>query len=291
MKKWTTFIGAGALAFALSACGQTATPKEDANTETGKEEEVVVKSDLTVQEVMEKANAASETQQSMHADMEMDQNIEMGEDKQEVHSTIDMDMILEPLAMRQTMNMQMGGEEMAVEMFMTEEGFFMKDPQSGDWMQLPNEMYEEVAGQMAGSMNTQVDFSIYEEFADDFTFEQTNDEYILHLKGAGEKFSDLMKDMMEQNMPAGMEEEQLDLISQMKIESIDVEFTIDKKTFFTNHFDMDMVMTMEEEGQQVKISQKIKGDISKINEIDEIKVPKEVIDNAVDMNEAMQQQQ
>ncbi|EGQ25154.1 50S ribosomal protein L21 [Sporosarcina newyorkensis 2681] len=40
----------------------------------------------------------------------------------------------------------------------------------------------------------------------------------------------------------------------------------------------------------MKIAQKIKGDISKINEIDEIKVPKEVIDGAVDITEAMEQQ-
>ncbi|WP_153732321.1 DUF6612 family protein [Sporosarcina obsidiansis] len=289
MKKWTTIIAASALAFALSACGQTAEPKKDP--ETGKEDEVVVKSDLTVEEVMEKANAAAETQQSMHANMEIEQNIQMGEEKQVSNSTIDMDMILEPLAMRQTINMEMDGEEMAMEMYMTEDGFFMKDPESGDWMKLPSEMYEQVAGQMAGSMETQVDYTIYDQFADDFKFEQTDDEYVLTLKGSGEKFSQLMKDLMEQNLPAGMDEAQLDTISQMNIESIDLEFTIDKKTFITKNFDMDLVMTMEEQGQQVKIAQKMKGDISKVNEIDEIKVPKEVIDGAVDVNEAMEQQQ
>lgn len=158
-------------------------------------------------------------------------------------------------------------------------------------MKLPNEMYEEVAGQVAGSANTQVDYSLYEQFADDFKFEQTDDEYVLRLKGSGEKFSGLMKDLMKENMPAGMDEAQLDMISQMEIESIDLEFTIDKKTFYTKNLDMDMVLTMEEQGQQVKVAQKIKGDISKINEIDEIKVPKEVIDGAVDINEAMEQQQ
>ncbi|MBY0222232.1 DUF6612 family protein [Sporosarcina aquimarina] len=289
MKKWIMILAASVLALVLSACGQTATPKEDS--ETGKEDKVIEKSDLTIEEVMEKANAASETMQSMHADMEITQNMQMGEEEQVVNSTIDMDMILEPLAMRQTMNMEMAGEEMAMDLYMTQDGFFMKDPESGDWMKLPNEMYEEVAGQVAGSANTQVDYSLYEQFADDFKFEQTDDEYVLRLKGSGEKFSGLMKDLMKENMPAGMDEAQLDMISQMEIESIDLEFTIDKKTFYTKNLDMDMVLTMEEQGQQVKVAQKIKGDISKINEIDEIKVPKEVIDGAVDINEAMEQQQ
>ncbi|AXI00345.1 hypothetical protein DV702_11820 [Sporosarcina sp. PTS2304] len=287
MKKWTITLATGALAFALSACGQTAEPKEDPI--TGEKEEVVVKSDLTAAEVMEKANAASEAQQSMHSEMIMKQTMDVNGETHEINSTIDMDMILEPLAMRQTMNMQMDGEEMAIEQFMTEDGFFMKDPESGKWMKFPQEMYEQITGQMADAQNAAVDFTIYEQFADDFTFEQTNDEYVLALKGSGEKFSSLMKEILEQNMPAGMEEDQLDAISQMNVESIDIEFTIDKKTFFTKDFDMDMVMTVEEGDQKVKIDQNIKGTMSKINEIDEIKVPKDILDNAADMDDMMGQ--
>lgn len=287
MKKWITIVSAGMLALALSACGQTAEPKKDPV--TGKEEEVVVKSDLTAEEVLEKANAAAETQQSMHMEMDVDQTIEMGDEKQDVKSTVDSEIILEPLAMRQTVNMQVAGEEMAVEQYITEDGIFMKDPESGEWMKLPNEMYEQMSGQMADSMSSPVDYSIYEEFGDDFTFEQTNDEYILKLKGSGEKFSSVVKETMEQNMPAGMDEQMLEVISNMKIESIDLEFTVDKETFFTKDLDMKMIMTMEEDGEQVKITQSIKGTISKINEIEEIKVPKEIIDNAVDMGDAMEE--
>lgn len=285
MKKWTTIVSAGLLAFALSACGQTAEPKKDPV--TGKEEEVVVKSDLTAEEVLEKANAAAETQQSMHMEMDIDQTIEAGDETQDVKSNVDSEMILEPLALRQTVNMQVAGEEVAVEQYMTEDGFFMKDPESGEWMKLPNEMYEQMTGQMAESMNSPVDYSIYKEFGEDFTFEQTNDEYVLKLKGSGDKFNSIVKETMEQNMAAGMDEQMMEIISQMNIESIDMEFTIDKETFFTKDLDMTMVMTMEQEGQKMKISQKMKGTISKINEIEEIKVPKEIIDNAVDMGEAM----
>lgn len=287
MKKWTLTIAAGALAFALSACGQTAEPKEDPL--TGEKEEIVVKSKLTVAEVLEKANAVTEAQQSMHSEMDLEQTMQMGEETYDISSTIDMDMILEPLAMRQTMNMKMDGEEMAIELFMTEDGFFVKDPESGKWMKFPSEMYEEITGQVAEAQSTAVDFSIYEQFAEDFTFEQTNDTYVLSLKGKGEKFSALMKDIMQQNMPAGMEENELDAVSQIEVESLAIEFTIDKKTFFMKDFDMDIVMTMNDEGQSVKIIQNMKGTMSKINEIDEIKVPKEVIDNAMDMNAMMGQ--
>ncbi|PIC99712.1 DUF6612 family protein [Sporosarcina sp. P29] len=281
MKKWTTILTAGTLAFVLSACGQTAEPKEDPM--TGKKEEVVVKSDLTAGEVMEKASAAAETQQSMHSDMDIMQTLEMGDEKKEMNSTIEMDMILEPLAIRQTMNMQANGEEIAIEQYMTQEGFFMKNPESGSWIKLPNEMYKEVTGQTAGMTESPVDFTMYEEYAEDFTFEETDDEYVLTLIGSGEKFSELMKEMLDQNMPAEADEAKLDNVD-MKVEKIDLQFTIDKKTFFTKDFDMDMIMAMEEQGQQVKVTQNIKGTMTKINEIDEIKVPKEILDSAKEMD-------
>ncbi|WP_313236399.1 DUF6612 family protein [Sporosarcina ureae] len=287
MKKWTTILTAGTLALVLSACGQTAEPKEDPM--TGEREEVVVKSELTAGEVMEKANAAAETQQSMHSDMEIMQTLEMGDEKQDINSTIDMDMILEPLAMRQTMNMQIGGEEMAIEQYMTEEGFFMKDPQSGGWIKLPNELYEEVTSQMAGVTESPVDFTMYKEYAEDFTFEETDDEYVLTLIGSGEKFSELMQEMLEKHMPAGADEAKLKE-TDIKVEKVDIQFTIDKKTFFTKAFDMDMVTTMDEQGQQVKVTQNMKGTMTKINEIDEIKVPKEILDSAQEMDQVMNQQ-
>lgn len=282
MRKWITILTAGTLAFVLSACGQTAEPKE--NPITGEKEEVVVNSELTAGEVMEKANAAAETQQSMHSDMEIMQTLEMGDEKQDINSTIDMDMILEPLAMRQTMNMQVGDEEMAIEQYMTEEGFFMKDPQSGGWIKLPDELYKEAAGQMMGVTESPVDFTMYKDYTEDFTFEETDDEYVLTLVGSGEKFSELMKELLEKNMPPEADEAMLEE-TDMKVEKVDLQFTIDKKTFFTKDFDMDMTMTMDEQGQQVKVTQNIKGTMTKINEIDEIKVPKEIMDSAQEMDQ------
>lgn len=287
MKKWTTILTAGTLAFVLSACGQTAEPKEDPM--TGEKEEVVVKSELTAGEVMEKANAASETQHSLHSDMEIKQKIQMGEGTHDVDSTISMDMILEPLAMHQTVNTQLEGEEVAVEQFITEDGFFMKDPQSGSWMKFEDDMYEQITGQIAGAQESPVDFSMYQEYADDFTFEQTNDEYVLTLKGSGEKFTTLMNDMMKQNLPAGADESLLEE-SDMKVEKVDMKITLDKKTFFTKDFDMDMIMVLEQQGEQAKITQNIKGTMTKINEIEEIKVPKEILESAVDMSDMMNQQ-
>ena len=130
------------------ACSTPAEPKTDP--ETGKKVEIENKSKMTAQEVYEKAMAVSEEQKSMHAKMNIDQLIKIPSQEFEMNSKIkmDMDMVIEPLAMYQKMNVDMGEQgEMDMEMYMTEEGFFMNDPESGQWIKLPDEMYEEMIGQ------------------------------------------------------------------------------------------------------------------------------------------------
>ncbi|WP_158232960.1 DUF6612 family protein [Sporosarcina sp. P2] len=63
-----------------------------------------------------------------------------------------------------------------------------------------------------------------------------------------------------------------------------------KKIFFTKDFDMDMIMTMDEQGKKVTVTQRIKGIVTKINEIDEIKVLKEIMDSAQEMDQGINQQ-
>lgn len=292
MNNWMKGIAAGILVLGLGACGKTAEPKTDPD--TGKKVEVQNKSDMTAQEVYEKVMAVSEEQKSMHAKMDIDQLIKVPSQEFEMNSKInmDMDMVMEPLSMYQKMKMDMGEQgKMDMEIYMTDAGFFMKDPESGDWIKLPNEMYEEMSGQLSGGADPTLDMNMFKEFTDDFKFEQTDDAYILTLSAAGDKFSKLFKKVATENMPAGMEmnEEQAEVMENMEVKSLEYEIFIDKKTFYTNAFNMKMDMKMEVEGEEMHIDQKVKADISKINEIDTIKIPQEILDNAVDINESMGQ--
>ena len=140
MKKWIKGLGVGVLALGLAACGSAAEPKEDA--ETGKKVELENKSELTAQEVYSKAMEVSEEQKSMHAVMDIDQTISMPSQEVEMDSKIkmDMDIIVEPLAMHQNMTMDMGEMgAMDMELYMTESGFYMNEPESGQWIKMPAE--------------------------------------------------------------------------------------------------------------------------------------------------------
>ncbi|MEK3936751.1 DUF6612 family protein [Sporosarcina sp. FSL W7-1349] len=306
MKNWLKGLAIVMLALALSACNSTATPKTETpadpepntNEETDKEanEEADEQSELTAMEVYEKAMEASEDLKSMHAKMDIQQKIEVPSEDLKMDSKIkmDMDMIMEPLAMYQKMNMDMGEQgAMATEIYMTDAGFFMFDPESEQWLKFPKEMSDDMMEQMGGGTDPTPDMEMFKEFTDDFQFEQTDDEFILTLSAEGEKFNSLMKKAIADSMPAGMEmgEEEAELMENMNVKSLNFEIFIDKETFQTNAFNMDMDMTMAVEGQEMHIIQQMKSIISQINEIDKIDVPQDVLDNAVDITEAMESQE
>ncbi|MCG7343125.1 hypothetical protein MHZ92_03205 [Sporosarcina sp. ACRSL] len=294
MKKWLKGLGVGVLALGLAACGSEAEPKKDEA--TGEKVELTNKSEMTAEEVYNKAMEVSAEQKSMHAVMDIDQKISMAGQELEMDSKIkmDMDVIVEPLAMYQKMNMDMGDMgSMDMEMYMNESGFYMNDPESGQWVKLPNDLYEEMMAGMGGETDPTLDMNLFKEFKEDFKFEQTDDEYILTLAASGDKFSGLMKELMGSALPADMEmsDEEAEILNNMDVKSLNVVINIDKETFYTNAFDLDMDMTMKIEEEEMRIVQKMKSVITKINEIDEIVIPQEVIDEAVDLEEMMQGQE
>lgn len=294
MKKWLKGLGVGVLALGLAACGSAAEPKKDA--ETGEKVELENKSEMTAQEVYSKAMEVSEEQKSMHAVMDINQKISIPSQDLDMDSKIkmDMDIIVEPLSMHQNMKMDMGEMgKMDMELYMNDSGFFMNDPESGQWIKMPKDMYDEMMAQMGGETDPTLDMKMFNEFKDDFKFEQTDDEYILTLSASGDKFSSLMKELMGSALPAEMDmtEEDAEMLENMDVKSLEVVMYIDKETFYTNAFDLDMDMTMKVEEEEMHIVQKMKSVISKINEIDEIVVPQEVIDEAVDLEELMNQSQ
>lgn len=295
MINWLKGLGIGVLAVGLAACGSAAEPKTDP--ETGKKVEVKNESKMTAQEVYSKAMEVSAEQKSMNAVMDIEQKMTIpGQDlnmDSKIKMDMDMDMIVDPIAMHQKMSMDMGDlGAMDMEMYMTDTGFYVNDPEMGEWIKMPKEMYDELMAQMGGETDPTLDMKMFKEFTDDFTFEQTDDEYILTLAASGDKLSGLIKELIGQAMPAegGFSEEEAEVYENMDVKKLNVTIHIDKETYYTNAFDMDMDLTMKVDGEEMHMVQKIKSVLTKINEIEEIAVPQEVIDNAVDLEEIMQEE-
>ncbi|MDN7229056.1 hypothetical protein QWY15_17420 [Planococcus sp. N064] len=285
MKKWMMAIGTGALAMSLAACGETAEPA--AGTADKKE----ANSELTLEEVFAKFQEASEDIKSLHADMVNNQvmSIESAGMEMEIAMDIAMDMTLDPIAFYQKAETTMVSEEMgspepmAMEMYMTKEGMYMNDPTIGSWIKMPGENIEDLQAMMEQqTADPSQQLEDLKAFEDDFTFEQSEDEYILKLDAAGEEFQALIDKQMEQFL-GQMELEAQTAMEDMKINAVAYEIFIDKETFLPNNMNVDMDIDMNIEGDSVNIQSDLESAYSKYNEIDAITVPAEVIEQAKEM--------
>lgn len=285
MKKWSMLLAVTTLSFGLVACNETATP-----TSNTKDEQT---SNLTLQEVFNKSLEQSESIKSLSAKIDMTQLIEVPsqEISMETNSKMDMDMVIEPLSLYQkgTTKMTMPGmplseqtDDMEMESYMTEQGFYMFDSMSSQWTKLPSDMYEQIMSMSQKQADPAKQLKDLEAFKSDFTFEQTDSSYVLKLAASGEKFNELIQKQLGNTMPDMMVEEQ-ELLKEMNIEKVNYEIFIDKGTFNITALNMMMDMTMVVEGEEMKLAQNLKSTYNKYNEVEKIEIPKEIIENAQEM--------
>ncbi|AQQ52061.1 DUF6612 family protein [Planococcus lenghuensis] len=267
MKKWLPVIGTGALAVSLAACG--------AQTENG----------LTVEEVFAKSAEASEEVNSMHAEMAIEQTITSEEMDMSTSMDMAVDMVVEPLAMHQEGTVIIKAPEMPempmeMEMYMTPEGIYMHDGMSGGWIKMPGDDVE----QMQAMMNQQAadpaeQLEQLEPFQDDFTFEETEEAYVLSLDASGEEFQQLLDQEME-NLADQLGAEGAETLGEVEIKSVQYKIDINKETYMTESLDMTMDLSMTAEGETVDVIQKVESVFSQFDEIEAISVPQDIIDQA-----------
>ncbi len=285
MKKWSILLAVTTLSFGLVACNDTATPTPGTKTEQS--------SNLTLQDVFKKSMEQSESIQSLSANIDMTQLIEVPsqEISMETTSKMNMDMVIEPLSLYQkgTTSMTMPGmpsseltDDMKMESYLTEQGFYMFDSMSNIWTKLPSDMYEQIMSMSQKQADPAKQLKDLESFKDDFTFEQTDSSYVLKLADSGDKFNELIQNQLADTMPDMMIEEQ-ELLKEMNIEKVNYEIFIDKETFNITALNMIMDMTMVVEGEEMKLAQNLKSTYSKYNEVEKIVIPQEIIDNAQEM--------
>ncbi len=285
MKKWSILLAVTTLSFGLVACNDIATPTPGTKTEQS--------SNLTLQDVFKKSMEQSESIQSLSANIDMTQLIEVPsqEISMETTSKMNMDMVIEPLSLYQkgTTSMTMPGmpsseltDDMKMESYLTEQGFYMFDSMSNIWTKLPSDMYEQIMSMSQKQADPAKQLKDLESFKDDFTFEQTDSSYVLKLADSGDKFNELIQNQLADTMPDMMIEEQ-ELLKEMNIEKVNYEIFIDKETFNITALNMIMDMTMVVEGEEMKLAQNLKSTYSKYNEVEKIVIPQEIIDNAQEM--------
>ncbi|MGM9951651.1 MAG: DUF6612 family protein [Lysinibacillus sp.] len=264
----------------VAACGDTATVEDD----------TTKKSDLTLEEVYEKTLERQQELKSAKADMAVEQNIEveMEGETAEINTSSDltMDMVVDPIQLyakgETTMVDSESGEEMSMptEIYMTEDdGFFMYQDFMGGWIKMPSEEYDAMMNQAGMQTDASEQLRQLQQFVEDFTFKQDDDQYILTLEAEGEKFLQFILDQAKAALGSTAEEMTADM-ENMTIDEAKYILYIDKETFNLENMEMDLVMTMQVEGQTLKMSQNTTADYSEFDTIDAITIPQDVIDSA-----------
>lgn len=276
MKKWTALLSVATLSLGLAACNETATPVQ--------EKEVTETSKLTLQEVYDKSMKASEELKSVKGSIDMKQTMNIEEMTFDIKSVMDMEYIIEPMQMHQKgtttmMGVGDGGEsqETDMETYMMEDAMYVYEGTTAQWMKFPQEMVDQM---MSTTKQTDpaTQLEPLQEYLEKVEFEQDDENYILTLEGSGEEFTSLVQDQVDEALQSLTTEENVNL--DFTIHSVDYLVHIDKESFQTNKLDMVIDMDMSMDGEMINLNMNAKTNFSKFNEIDEIVVPKEVIDSA-----------
>lgn len=283
MKKWTLVLFASLFVLLLAACNDTAEPQEGSKKN----------SELTLEEVYQKALDRQSKLESVTAIAKMNQVMTYGtgEESLEIKSNSDMtmDMITEPLTMYMKGTMGMGEPEaeeetkIDMEMYMTVDGLYMQDSLSKQWTKLPSDDFDAIMGQTASQVNASEQLGQMKEFINDFKFEQTDTSYVLTLNASSERFNEYMLEQLNIKEMIGITEEEQQLLQDTKFEKVNLEIVIDKETFDISEMVTNVDFTMNIEGNSIKTVSDTTITFNNFNEIDDIEIPQEVIDTAVEV--------
>lgn len=231
------------------------------------------KETMGTSDVLAKAIEESKKVESYSMDMKMDMEV-MG-----MEQTIEAkgDVTQNPDAMHLTMSMGVLGMDMDVEMYATEDEAYMN--MFEQWIKVdPEEL-----GMTGFDQYSEEELGKLEKFEEHFEMKEEENEYVLTLSGDKKEYIELVEDLMLSSMNEELvADETLDfnseeLMESLKINDFEMEIYIDKETFLQTKqvFNVDM----EIEGMEMKMKGVAK--ISKVNKVDPIEIPAEVIENAI----------
>ncbi|MBK3496385.1 hypothetical protein JFL43_16265 [Viridibacillus sp. YIM B01967] len=277
MKKWFLPIVMLLAVAVLGAC--------NANQKVGD-------SDVTAKELYEKTLKKQESLKSYSATGDIKYNMVFKNKEEEMSvdavSDLKMDIIADPLSsyFTSTTKMKNIGEEDAMDIkmegYMTDKGFYMKESTLNQWMKMPKEQYDLVLGSYKEQSDPSEQLKKLSEFVEDFKVDTEGDKYVLTLKAEGEKFTKFMKTEVEAQLAQMSQGAETPPLDDMKFE--DVEYVIYiNKDYNIEHMKTKINISMNVEGNEMKMKTNTDLKLSNFNSVKPITVPKEVTEKAKEM--------
>lgn len=232
--------------------------------------------DLSAVEVYEKSLEATEELKSFSLATDIQQSVSMGEqEEQKIEMSSEGDFTMDPLSYH-LVTEAMGQN---IEMYYIQDGLYFKDPNSGNWLKGPKDLINQFsqAGTMQQSPEKQLD--MLQDYSDSLTMDETEDGYVIHLEANEED----MKQFIEKALSNGGAVPK-NTIEQFTIDHLAFDLTISKDQYYPKLIDMKMDISMEQQGNTVSVKQEIQSTYDEYNEIEEVRIPEDVKENAEDIS-------
>ncbi|MBD7970014.1 DUF6612 family protein [Paenibacillus gallinarum] len=296
MKKWNVFMMGIVLVLVLAACGNndaelstggTTEGAPTANEQTSGNNEDVNNAEQqtpTAEELLTRITEASKEIKSYSMDSKIEQNLtvtmEGEEQKQDVNMEMKTDLVLNPIAAYQEIKTSLPGQEGTQEMkqYITEDGVYTQVEDT--WVTLPEEATAPLLEQMKTQSNTGSQFEQLNSIASDLKVEEEGDVYWLKAKLSGDKVKELATTMLSQS--GATDPQMAAMMQQMSIKTMDISYSVDKETYYPKDLVYSMTMDMDMDGQALSIIMKMDSSLTDYNKTESIKIPQDVLDNAVE---------
>ncbi|HEY2495057.1 MAG TPA: DUF6612 family protein [Paenibacillus sp.] len=284
MKKWTALLLGALLVVSLTACGEAKsdTPAASGTNTTAEAKPNEDTKVPTAKELIEKVTAAGAELKSFSMESTIDQNMVMSMNDQKQEQKVNMkmktDTVKEPFAVYQEIKMTTPGVDAAqdIKQYITTDGIYTSI--GGTWMKLPDESAAPLLAQMKSQGNPEQQFEQFNAIIDEVKVTEEGDFYLLKANVSGANVKELAKSFLNQN--AGNDPQTAQLLEQMDIKSMEMSYSVDKKTYFPVDTTVAMEMDMEIEGQKIAMVMDMNSKLSNHNGVKEIKVPQEALDSA-----------
>lgn len=279
-KVFSTII-LSSLLFGTTACSNPITNVIDKVTGPKTAEEVLQKS-LKVSKTIKNYNIVTDMNQEMGL---MGEQVSMA-----VHSNAKM--ILDPLTVHQTTKLTSSNGKDAnnkrislnMEMYLTKDGFYMKDSATKNWSQYTSGDFQALTGlQNLQDQTPSKQLDMMKKLTKNAKLLKKENQYVIQVNHASDKDAkEFILKNFEQTVGADKEIKKL-FSESLEIKRLDIELTFDKETFYPKEMDVAFDLSFTFNGQKTDVKQEADTVYSNINKIQRFELPFEIKTNAVEV--------
>ncbi|KAA0965389.1 hypothetical protein FQ087_03520 [Sporosarcina sp. ANT_H38] len=259
----------GLVALLLTACGN-----------------VEAEQGMTAQDVFGKAKEASAKLENVRTHISYDDfwKTTAPEKRYSVKYEMTSDAMLQPETVKQSVKVRpLNGDPIDAEVYKVDDRVFIKDNPEKEWEELQSGSVAELFSSMIANVHPTLNLEFFNAFENDFVLEPVDYGYNLKLSLSREQYTDFKKILMLSKNSS--EADMVVLNGEFPfINKFDIVIGIDSNNFYVTDFKMTLDTTtysmMQVDGNSHRVKQTIDAVYSHFDNVDDIKVPAEVLEAA-----------